>query len=150
MIDYLRIADRSWPVLGRVMGLHALVYRATGGRIGRRVPGLPPMLLLDHVGAKSGRARTTPLIYMPHGDDFVIVGAKGGYPRDPGWVHNLRAHAQAHVQVGSERVRVRAREALGEERARLWDEAVAWNPLWRDYQRRTERTVPLIVLERVD
>jgi deazaflavin-dependent oxidoreductase (nitroreductase family) len=149
VVDYLRIADRSWPLLGRVMGLHALVYRATGGRIGRRIPGLPPMLLLDHVGAKSGRVRTTPLIYMPHRDDFVIVGAKGGYPRHPGWVHNLRAHPETQVQVGGAKISVRAREPQGEERGRLWHEAVAHNPLWGDYQARTQRTIPLIVLERI-
>jgi deazaflavin-dependent oxidoreductase (nitroreductase family) len=149
VVDYLRIADRSWPLLGRLMGLHALVYRATGGRIGRRIPGLPPMLLLDHVGAKSGRTRTTPLIYMPHDDGFVIAGAKGGYPRNPGWVHNLRAHPDAQVQVGAERLRVHAREAQGDERARLWQKAVAYNPQWGDYQRRTDRTVPVVVLERV-
>jgi hypothetical protein len=75
MVDYLRVADRSWPLLWRLMSAHAIVYRVTGGRIGRRLPGLPPMLVLDHVGAKSGKRHSTPLVYMPDGEDFVVVGA---------------------------------------------------------------------------
>jgi deazaflavin-dependent oxidoreductase (nitroreductase family) len=146
MVDYLRVADRSWPLLGRLMNAHGMVYRATGGRIGGRLPGLPPMLVLDHVGAKTGKRHSTPLVYMPDGEDFVVVGAKGGYPKHPGWVHNLRAHPDAEVQVGSSRIRVHAREADAEERRRLWPKAVAYNPLWDRYQRRTERTVPLVVL----
>jgi deazaflavin-dependent oxidoreductase (nitroreductase family) len=147
VVDLLRLADRSWPVLGRLMRAHGAVYRATAGRIGRRLPGLPPMLLLDHVGARSGRRRTTPLVYMPQGDGFVVVAAKGGHPRNPAWVHNVRAHPDTEVQVGSERIKVHAREADEEERRRLWPRAIAHNPLWQRYQRRTRRTVPLIVLE---
>jgi deazaflavin-dependent oxidoreductase (nitroreductase family) len=146
MVDYLRVADRSWPVLGRVMSLHASIYRWTGGRIGGRVPGLPSLLLLDHVGAKSGRKRTAPLVYMPDGDDFVVVAAKGGHPQHPGWVHNLRAHPDTEVQVGSKRIAVRAREANADERGRLWPRAVEYNPLWGSYQRRTDRTIPIVIL----
>jgi F420H(2)-dependent quinone reductase len=146
MVDYLRIADRSWPVLRRVMHVQVLAYRATGGRIGRRLPGLPPMLLLDHVGAKTGTKRTSALVYMPDGDDFVVVAAKGGHPRDPAWVHNLRANPETEIQVGTRRLRVRAGEASGEERRRLWPQAVAYNPLWGQYQERTERAVPVVIL----
>lgn len=148
MVDYLRLADCSWPLLGRLMRGHAVVYRATGGRIGERLPGLPPVLLLDHVGARSGRKRTTALIYMPDGDAFVVVGAKGGYPRHPAWVHNLRANPDADVQVGSARIAVRSSEADENERRRLWPRAVAYNPFWGRYQERTERTVPLVILRR--
>jgi deazaflavin-dependent oxidoreductase (nitroreductase family) len=146
MVDYLRLADRSWPLLGRVMQAHGVVYRATGGRVGGRLPGLPPMLLLDHVGARSGRKRTTPLVYMPDGENFVVVGAKGGYPRHPGWVHNLRADPDTEIQVGSARIKVHASEAGAEERRRLWPRAIAYNPLWGRYQRRTRRTIPVVVL----
>jgi deazaflavin-dependent oxidoreductase (nitroreductase family) len=148
VVDYLRLADCSWPLLGRLMRGHAVVYRATGGRIGERLPGLPPVLLLDHVGARSGRKRTTALIYMPDGDAFVVVGAKGGYPRHPAWVHNLRANPDADVQVGSARIAVRSSEADENERRRLWPRAVAYNPFWGRYQERTERTVPLVILRR--
>jgi deazaflavin-dependent oxidoreductase (nitroreductase family) len=104
------------------------------------------MLLLDHVGARSGRRRTTALIYMPDGEDLVVVGAKGGYPKDPAWVHNLRANPDAEVQIGSERMKVHASEATSEERRRLWPRATAYNRLWASYQRRTARTVPLMIL----
>jgi deazaflavin-dependent oxidoreductase (nitroreductase family) len=75
---------------------HAAICRATDGRIGGRVPGLPSLLLLDHVGAKSGRSRTTPLVYMRDGENLLIVASKGGYAKDPGWLHNLRAHPDRH------------------------------------------------------
>lgn len=139
--------DRMWPVLRRLMGGHALVYRATGGRIGHRLPGLPPMLLLDHIGARSGRRRTTPLVYVPDGDDVVIVASKGGHPRNPAWFHNLRANPDMTIQIGSERRSVRARVASPNERARLWPKAVAAYPGYRGYQERTEREIPLVILE---
>jgi deazaflavin-dependent oxidoreductase (nitroreductase family) len=145
-VDYLRIADRSWPVLGPLMRAHAAVYRASGGRIGRRLPGLPPMLVLTHVGARSGKRRSTPLVYMPDGDSYVIVAAKGGHPQDPAWMHNLRANAEAEVQVGTRRIKVRAEEASAAERRRLWPRAAAYNPLWGRYQTRTQREVPLVML----
>jgi F420H(2)-dependent quinone reductase len=146
MVDYLRIADRSWPVLGPLMRAHAFAYRVSGGRIGRRLPGLPPMLVLTHVGARSGKRRSTPVVYMPDGDSYVIVAAKGGHPEDPAWMHNLRANPDAEVQVGPRRIKVRAAEADAAERRRLWPLAVAHNPLWGRYQRRTAREVPLVVL----
>ena len=126
---------------------HTAIYRATGGRVGARIPGLPPILLLDHVGAKSGRLRTTPLVYMPDGDDLLVVASKGGHPRDPAWMHNLRSHPETEVQVGSRRLKVRAREAAPEERRRLWPKAATYNPPWGRYQERTSREIPLVLLE---
>jgi deazaflavin-dependent oxidoreductase (nitroreductase family) len=126
---------------------HAAIYRATGGRIGGQVPGLPSLLLLDHVGAKSGRPRTTPLVYMPDGDNLLIVASKGGYPKDPGWLHNLRAHPDTEVQIGRQRVKVHAREATAEERERLWPRAVEHNPHWGRYRERTNREIPFVLLE---
>ncbi len=126
---------------------HARIYRATNGRIGGRVPGLPSLLLLEHVGRKSGRRRTTPLVYMPDGEEMVIVASKGGYPRHPGWLHNLRAHPDAVVQIGSRRIAVRAREADAEERRRLWPRAIEHNPHWGRYRERTKREIPLVILE---
>jgi deazaflavin-dependent oxidoreductase (nitroreductase family) len=146
-LNYLDVADRLWPVLNRLMRGHVAVYRATGGRIGRRVPGLPPVLLLDHVGAKSARRRTTPLVYMPDAGAYVVVASKGGFPRHPSWLHNLRANPDAEVQIGGERVAVHAREAHADERERLWPRAVDYNPVWGDYQRRADREIPLVILE---
>jgi F420H(2)-dependent quinone reductase len=127
---------------------HAAVYRATGGRVGGRIPGLPSLLLLDHVGARSGTRRTTPLVYMPVGDDFLVVASKGGHPRHPAWLHNLRADADTEVQIGRERIAVRAREAEGAERERLWPRAAEYNPAWGRYRERTTREIPLVVLDR--
>jgi len=126
---------------------HAAIYRATGGRIGGSIPGVPSLLLLDHVGAKTGKRRTTPLVYMPRGDDFVVVASKGGYPKDPAWLHNLRAHPETTVQIGRDTRPVRAREATGEQRRALWPKAVKFNPMWGRYQERTEREIPVVVLE---
>lgn len=141
------VVDRSWPVLRRVMGAHATAYRLTGGLIGHRMPGAPPMLLLDHVGAKSATVRTTPLAYLRDGDNVVIVASKGGHPRNPAWFHNLVAYPDTTVQIGSKRRAVHARVADGEERARLWQEVVQLYDGYRGYQERTDREIPLVVLE---
>jgi deazaflavin-dependent oxidoreductase (nitroreductase family) len=146
-MGFLDLADRSWPVLRRLTGVHTTLYRATGGLVGHRVPGGPPMLLLDHVGAKTGTRRTSPLAYVRDGRDLVLVASKGGFARHPGWFHNLEAHPETTVQVGSERRAVRAREATPAERERLWPLAVEAYPGYDGYQERTERTIPLVVLE---
>jgi deazaflavin-dependent oxidoreductase (nitroreductase family) len=143
----MRGVDRLWPVLNRLMGVHVRAYRASGGRIGHRFPGSPPMLLLDHVGARSGTRRTTPLVYVDDGTDVVIVASKGGHPRHPAWLHNLRAHPDTTVQIGSERRSVRAREASAAERDRLWPKAVQTYGGYAGYQKRTEREIPLVILE---
>jgi F420H(2)-dependent quinone reductase len=147
LFDYLKVADRMWPVLDPLMRGHAGLYRATGGRVGGSVPGLPSLLLLEHTGARSGTRRTTPLVYMPDGERMIVVPSKGGHPRNPGWLHNLRANPDTEVQIGSRRVPVHAREATPEERKRLWPRAVKYNRLWGRYQQRTAREIPLVILE---
>src|SRR5471032_836771 len=119
-MDYLSWVENNWGLLGRVIQGHTAVYRATGGLIGHRVPGAPPMLLLDHVGAKSGAKRTSPLVYVRDGEDVVLVASKGGYPKSPGWFHNLKANPDTEVQIGSEHRQVHAHVADPEERKRLW------------------------------
>jgi F420H(2)-dependent quinone reductase len=146
-MDYLNLADRSWPLLGRLMGAHATVYRASNGLVGHRFPGAPPMLLLDHVGAKSATRRTSPLVYARDGENLVLVASKGGYPKHPAWFHNLMAHPDVTVQVGSQRLDVHARVASPEERGHLWPLVVGVYGGYADYQRRTEREIPLVVLE---
>ena len=88
-MDYLSLADRSWPLLRRLGSGHTAIYRASGGLVGHRFPGTPPMLLLDHVGAKSGRRRTTPLVYGVDGEKLVLVASKGGYPKNPAWFSSM-------------------------------------------------------------
>lgn len=143
----LNAVERMWPALNRVMAGHVFVYRASGGRLGHRIPGVPAMLLLDHVGAKSGKRRTAALLYLRDGENLVLVASKGGHPRHPAWFHNLRASPETTVQVGRERRAVRARVATPEERGRLWPRAVKAWPGYRDYQERTEREIPMVVLE---
>lgn len=148
---YLDVADRIWPATRRVAGLHAALYRRTGGRIGGRIPGLSAaVLLLDHVGAKSGVRRTTPLYYARDGDDLVLVASKGGFPRNPAWYHNLIANPDTSVQVGAETRRVRARVAGPEERDRLWALAVRVYRGYETYRARADRKIPLVLLERRD
>jgi deazaflavin-dependent oxidoreductase (nitroreductase family) len=146
-IDYLSWTERNWPLLTRLMGGHAKIYRATHGLVGYRVPGAPPMLLLDHVGAKSGKSRTSPLVFARDGADFVLVASKGGYPKNPGWFYNLKAHPDTTIQVGSKRIDVHAHVADPDERKRLWPVVVGVYGGYEDYQRRTAREIPLVVLE---
>jgi deazaflavin-dependent oxidoreductase (nitroreductase family) len=145
-MDVMSLADRSWSVLRRVVGVHTRVYQLTGGVIGHRFPGAPPTLLLDHVGAKSGAARTTPLTYIDDGSDLVLVASKGGHPRNPAWYHNLRANPDTTVLVGRERRAVHARVATPEERERLWPTVLSTYAGYGDYQRRTDREIPLVIL----
>ncbi len=146
-IDYLSWADRNWPLLTRLMGGHAKVYRATHGLIGYRFLGAPPALLLDHVGAKSGAHRTSPLVFARDGENIILIASKGGYPKSPGWFHNLKANPDTTIQIGSKRMNVHARVAGPEERERLWKLAVEVYGGYEDYRRRTEREIPLVVLE---
>jgi deazaflavin-dependent oxidoreductase (nitroreductase family) len=136
-----------WRLFNQFTRGHVLAYRLTRGLVGHRIPGVPQVLLLDHVGAKSGRKRTTPLSYLSDGDDLVIVASKGGSPRHPAWFHNLRANPETTVQVGSRRAPVRARVAAAEERKRLWPKVVDLYGGYQGYQDRTKREIPLVVLE---
>ncbi|WP_018334904.1 nitroreductase family deazaflavin-dependent oxidoreductase [Actinomycetospora chiangmaiensis] len=145
------VFDRLTPVVSAATRAHVALYRLTGGRIGHTAPGAPTMLLLDHVGARSGAARTTPLLYLPDGDDLVIVASAGGHPRHPAWLHNLRAHPDTTVQVRDEVRPVRAREADESERARLWPRLDAMYGSFVSYRRRADevgRVIPLVILER--
>lgn len=146
---YLDVADKIWPATRRFMGVHTLLYQRTGGRIGHTIPGVPgKMLLLDHVGAKSGTKRTSPLLYVKDGEDLVIVASKGGFPKNPAWYHNLIANPDTTVQIGSHHLPVHARVAKPEERDRLWKLAVAGYRGYDDYAARSKgREIPLVVLQ---
>lgn len=105
------------------------------------------MCLIDHVGAKSGKKRTSPLLYIEDGDNVVIVASKGGYEKSPAWFYNLKANPDTTVQIGGEIRPVRARVASEEERERLWPKAVDVYPSYQQYQDRTSREIPVVVLE---
>jgi deazaflavin-dependent oxidoreductase (nitroreductase family) len=128
---------------------HKFFYRVSGGRLGGKVEGVP-ILLLDHVGRKSGEQRTTPLMYMPDRDDLVIVASQGGLPKHPAWWLNLRDSPNTTVRVGKEDRKVTAREVSPEEKAKLWPRLVELYPSYADYQERTEREIPVIVLTRAE
>jgi deazaflavin-dependent oxidoreductase (nitroreductase family) len=128
---------------------HTAAYRLTGGRIGGTFRGVQT-LLLDHVGRRSGKRRTNPLLYIRDGDDLVIVASRGGSHKHPAWWLNLRDSPRTTVQVGGERREVVAREASEQERARLWPRLVEAWPDYEAYQRRTERRIPVIILSPAD
>ncbi len=135
----------GFAVWKRLNAFNTLVYRASDGRLLGSFDG-NPALLLHHVGRRSGEARVAPLIYHRDGEDLVVVGSMGGTPKDPAWVHNLRAAPDTEVEVGRERRAVRARVADPEERARLWPRLVAAYPAFANYQARTEREIPVVIL----
>ena len=122
-------------------------FRANDGRVGGPFQGAP-ILLLHHTGARTGAARVNPLAYQADGDRFVVFGSKGGAPTNPDWYHNLRANPQASIDVGTETIPVRARVAEGEEREHIWNRQKELMPGFADYEQRTRRQIPVIILER--
>jgi F420H(2)-dependent quinone reductase len=130
-------------------GAHAGVYRATGGKLFGRM-GKSPILLLNTVGRKSGKKRTSPLLYVMDGEDFVIIASKGGASAHPAWYLNLVANPEATVEIEDREVRVRAEEADSEEKSRLWQKMVEMYPAYDAYQEKTEREIPLLVLRPVE
>ncbi|HEX9036000.1 MAG TPA: nitroreductase family deazaflavin-dependent oxidoreductase [Ktedonobacterales bacterium] len=120
-------------------------FRANGGR----VQGWNTLLLLTTIGAKSGKERINPIAYSQDGDHLVIVASKGGAPSNPDWYFNILANPIVTVEVGSERFQARARVAKGEERDRLYADHAELMPGFKDYQRKTERRIPVIILERL-
>jgi deazaflavin-dependent oxidoreductase (nitroreductase family) len=127
---------------------HVRRYRETGGTIGHIWKEGSTILLLTTKGRKSGAPRTTPLIYTRDGDRYVIVASKGGSPEHPGWYENLVRDPNVEVQVLNEVFAARARIAEGEERDRLWRLANEVWPHYDEYGRRTDREIPVVVLER--
>jgi deazaflavin-dependent oxidoreductase (nitroreductase family) len=126
---------------------HVQVYRETGGERGYHWRGTT-ILLLTTMGRKSGAERTTPLIHRSDGDSWVVVASKGGAPENPSWYENLKADADAVIQVRGEQLPVRAADAEGDERSRLWALMVEVWPAYDDYQAKTEREIPVVVFTR--
>ena len=108
-----------------------------------------PVLLLTTIGRKSGEPRALPLIYGSTGDSYIVIASKGGMPKHPIWFLNLEAKDECDLQVGAKSVSARARVAEGEERQRLWDQMVEVYPPYVGYQKATERTIPVVVLDPV-
>ena len=142
--DYIRWVPgvRAMKRMGRV---HAWLYRGTRGAIGARADGLD-MLLLTTRGRRTGLLRTTPLPFFRDAGDLLLIASFGGNPRNPDWLGNLIAEPKVRVQVRGRMDEALARVAEGAERQRLWDAITAEQPRYVDYQARTQRAIPLVVL----
>ena len=119
-------------------------FRANQGRVATFAR--QPLLLLTHIGAKTGKQRTNPLAYFRDGDRYIIVASKGGAPTNPDWYYNLLANPQATIEVGNERLEVTAEPAGPAERERLWGMVIERNPAFKEYEKKTRRTIPLVIL----
>jgi F420H(2)-dependent quinone reductase len=136
-----------WTLQRQLARLNAALFRSTRGKVGSRFQGAP-VLLLNHVGRKSGQARTSPLIYLDDAPRLVVVASKGGTDAHPAWFHNLLAMESAEVDLpGGQRRRVRPRVAAGDERAALWERMVAIYRPYASYATYTQREIPVVVLE---
>jgi deazaflavin-dependent oxidoreductase (nitroreductase family) len=124
-------------------------FRGNAGKVGGPFEGAS-MLLLHHEGARTGIERVNPLVYQPVGEGFAVFASKAGAPTNPDWYHNLVANPEATVEVGEDTVRVRARVAEGEERERIWTKQKQDRPNFGDYEKRTSRQIPVVILERLD
>lgn len=122
-------------------------FRANDGVVGGRFEGMP-VCLLHHKGAKSGTRRVNPLVYSKDGDDFVIICSKAGAPTNPDWYHNLIANPNTEIEVGTETIPVKVREATGDERRRLYDQQSEVMPFFKDYEKAAapHREIPVLVL----
>ena len=137
------MTNRGFRLLGSI---HGAVYRATGGKVGGRI-GKARVLLLTTTGRKTGKPRTTPLLYARAGDGYIVIASKGGAEHDPLWYRNLQATPRADVQVGRRKQAVQARTAEGEERERSWRALTDLYPGYDGYQEKTSRTIPVVLLE---
>jgi len=139
MSSLQRLAMRAF------IGAHKTLYSLTDGRVGGRM-GAQRILLLTTTGRRSGAKRTVPLVFFEDGERLVLIASKGGAPDDPLWWENLKKNPEALVQIGGEKRRMRARIASGEERARLWPRVKRENPAYAEYEKKTTREIPVVLL----
>lgn len=135
------MAETSEDYNAKVIG----EFRANSGQVGGTWEGTP-LLLLHHTGAKSGVSRVNPVAYLPDNGRYLIWAANGGAPKHPAWYHNLKEHPGARIEVSSETIDVVAEDAIGDERDRLFAKAAERYPQLADLARKTERSIPLVVL----
>jgi len=134
-------------LMSPLLTLHQWLYETSDGRIGANLGGRP-MLLLRMRGRRTGEPRVAALLYVRDGSAYAVIASKGGSPQHPGWYHNLVARPDVEIQVGRQRIPVRARVAEGPERARIWAQADAVNDgQYTVYQSRTKRPIPVVVLD---
>ena len=134
------------PLIKAMSKLNTWAYRATGGRVGGKFRGGAPVMLVTTIGRKSGRRLTTPLLYLRDGDHVVTVASKGGMDHHPLWYRNMVANPAVDVQIGRDITAMRARTADASEKAALWPKLVAMYPDYAQYQARTTRDIPVVIL----
>ena len=122
-------------------------FRANAGKVGGNFAGAP-LLILHHTGAKTGKERVNPLVYQPVGDDVAIFASKGGAPDNPDWFHNIVANPEVTVEIGTDTVPMRARVAGSDEREPIWSRQKEVMPGFAEYEAKTDRQIPVVVLER--
>jgi deazaflavin-dependent oxidoreductase (nitroreductase family) len=138
--------ERIGNVVIKVMSaLNTWAFRASGGRIGSRFRGAP-VLLLTTTGRKSGQRRTAPVLYLRDGEDFVVVASKGGMSKHPGWYRNLEANPDVEVEIDRDCRKMLARRASDQEKTELWPRLVEMYQDFADYQARTDRNIPVVIL----
>lgn len=120
-------------------------FRENNGKVGGMFDGAP-MLILTTTGAKSGMPRTNPLMYLPHGDNYVIFASKGGAPQDPAWFKNITAYPVASIEVGTDTINVDARVAADAERDDLYNKQAELFPQFKEYEEKTDRLIPVVIL----
>ena len=135
------------PVIRTMSLVNTWIYRLSGGRIGGRWMHGEPILLLTTVGRKSGEKRTAPLVYLEDGPRVIIVGSQGGMAKDPLWVKNIDANPDVEIEMGSQKRQMRARRGSPVEKSHYWPALCKMNPDYGDYQARTVREIPVVILD---
>lgn len=148
IIKTLKIIRDIESTLNPFVALQVFLYRLTGGKIGGTFRGAP-ILLLTTIGRKTGKKRTTPLLYVSDGNNLTVVASNGGRPQDPSWFFNLKKNPEAEIQIKKNQSKVRAKQASPEDRAKLWSLLTKMYPTYNDYQKKTTREIPVVILERV-
>ena len=139
--------ERLGSIAIRVMtAANVWLYRLTGGRLGARFSGGAPVCLVTALGKQSGQPRTVALLYLRDGEDVAIVASKGGMSHHPAWYHNMMAHPDVQVEIEGATRNMRARRASPDEKARLWPRLCEMYPSYADYQKRTTREIPVLIL----
>ena len=141
----IRTAQRAMKVMGPV---NTWLFRATGGKVGGRFPKGQPVLLMTSVGRRSGEPRTVPLLYLEDDDDLVVVASQGGLPMHPAWYHNVVAHPEVTIEVGTATIHAIAVPLEGAERDEAYARQVEVRPNFGDYETQTDRTIPVVALTR--
>ena len=129
-----------------VTRLNVFVYTLSGGRLMNKLGGMP-IVLIEMTGARSGKQRKIPLMYVPHEAGFVLVASQGGAPRHPVWYHNLKAHPDVKVTFEGKTKAMRARQLSVEEKAAVWPTCCEYYPPYQDYQDYTDRDIPVFICE---